>query len=285
MVKLPSKANVPPTDFSEYVWIIYGEKGIGKSTLASQFKDIVAYFQLEPRKGLRVPLIPTPGDEFDWQIFKEYIDEIVKKYKVKARTKKTFRVVIDTVDLLALLCEKDHAARNNASSMLNLKDRGKAWDVMLSDWWDTLMLLIKNDIQLTFVSHCRYRPKTIRGMAREDLAKAIQDGIITSETQPSSRGWAYEYMRKPVEFVVYFGWWGDERILQIRGNETTYCSAGTFSEERFLDPKTKKPYHYIPCGRGIKQTYKNLQLAWNNKIEGYIGEEEEEEEYYEEEED
>jgi hypothetical protein len=74
----------------------------------------------------------------------------------------------------------------------------------------------------------------------------------------------------------YMGWIGKRRVLQIRGSGDIAASAGCRSHEHFLQKKGVKragePYYCIPLGDNVQEAYANLNLAWENKLEGLFEE-------------
>lgn len=250
--------------------MIYGEKGIGKSTLAAQFPDTRAHFILEPgRVGLEAMLIPRRGEPaLTWVRMKEYLQLCLKESEPG-------RIVIDTCDGLAKLLEKHQAASMNIPTIRNLNDYGKTYDLMYQERDSVFLPLIYAGWRFTLVSHSRNRPKIVRGIARDDLKEAEREGVIVTETQPSSTGWMYDWSKVICEFVGYYSYYGYDRVLYVRGNQRMYASAGV-GRKHFLDPKTKEPYHAIPMGRSEEDAWKNLNLAWENKLrDGIVTETEE----------
>lgn len=268
-ISLPSSNNVPPPDLTSYTWFLYGEKGIGKSTLAAQFPDVTAYFMWEKgRRGLKAPIIPDFSRNekpLTWERFLEYLNILLSDHE-------PHRIVIDTLDVCSKAWEDHHARIRNIPSLLGVQDHGRTWSVAMDDWVNTYTSLIFAGWRFTFLSHVRKRPKVIRGVTREEAKELIDEGVIASETQPSARPWAVGWSKESVAYAGYYGWWGEERILQIRGSGAIYAACEN-SEDHFLQPKGSedagKPYHLIPMGNSPKEAFNNLQKAWDNKIVGY----------------
>jgi len=273
-LSLPTEPNQPPVDITAYSWLIYGEKGIGKSTLAASFPDTEYHFMWEyGRKGIKVKIIPQKGEpQLTWARFKGYVEMLIDG--------EPGRIVIDTVDICAQDAERHWADQLKVPSIRNLNDYGRAWDMLKTDWSNTFSQLLMAGWRFTFVSHARNRPKVVRAIARDDLKDAQEDGIIIEETQPTMTGWAYDWCKIPVEFAGYYGYWGYDRVLHIRGNQRLYASAGV-SEDHFLQPHRKgverpgEPYQAIPMGDSAQKAWTNLQKAWDNKLPGIFTETEE----------
>lgn len=277
--KLPTKANEPSEKIDDYTWIIYGEKGIGKSTLAMGFPNIIAHFMWEPgRYDLKSPLIPEKGEQsLNWERYQTYLEMIEEQHGGK---KVPGRILVDTLDGAAKACERFHASKLGKTSLLGVKDHGRAWDECITDWNNTHNALIWSGFTFTFLSHSRWRPKDIKGVDREEVAQLLAEGIIVNERQPTARPWSVGWIKQSTAYAVYYGWEGTERVLWVRGTGDIFTSVAN-SEDHFRTPRGKKragqPYEMIPMGSSPKESYQNLLKGWNNKIEGYFADELEEE--------
>jgi len=273
-LSLPKTANKPPANLWDYNWMIYGEKGIGKSTLAAMFPDIRAFFMGEPfRRGLQVPIIPDPMKKepaLTWARMIEYQKLILNECEPG-------RIVGDTLDQLAKLIEQWMCAKKGISSIQGLNDFGRTYDELNTEWQQYWGRFMEAGFSLTFTSHSRYRPRLVRGIKREEIPEAVKKGIIINQVQPTCRGWAFDWSKVVCEFAAYYGYLGKYRVLTVRGNEDTYASSGV-GETHFIQPKDAEelpgqPYDMFPVGSSAKEAYKTLCDAWNNKIVGWFAEE------------
>ncbi len=266
-IALPTKNNVPPSSISQYNWAIYGEKGIGKSTLAACFPNICAHFMFEPlRFALETPLIPQQGEQqLNWNRFNKYIDMVVDRFGDTGS-----RVIIDTVDLAAVSLERTIAISMGVDSIYGLNDFGKTWDIIKTTWNNTVSKLTRNGIYITTVSHARKRPKNIKGLTREELQDAAKLGIVAEETQASCCGWANDWIKQSIDFVGYYGWDAHDRILTVRGSGDIQASAGV--DKSFRQPAKSKVrpgsrIYSIPMGKSGTCGYTNLEDAFSGAIE------------------
>ncbi len=264
---IPDQPNEPSNDLTSYSWCIYGEKGIGKTSLAAEFPDVVAHFMWEPaRRDTRSPIIPQRGEPpLTWPRMKGYLQKLLTD-------RQPGRIIVDTLDLCARACQKYHAALVGVESLNGIKDNGRAWDTMKCDWENTWSELLWGNWRLTLLSHARVRPKVVRGISRDNMKAALDDGVVIPETQPTASGWAYEWSKSVCSFAAYMGWHGRDRILRIRGDEQLYASSGGVADLHFLQKKgvegAGKPYDYLPLGDSPKTAYRTLLDGWNNKAEG-----------------
>lgn len=271
-IALPSSPNTPPANLTDYTWFIYGEKNIGKSTLASQFPDVTAHMMWETnRRGLKTRMIPDPSRRekpLDWSRFQEYLSVLLAEHEPG-------RIVIDTLDLCARAWEDHHAKIRGVSTLLGIQDHGRTWATCMDNWINTFAALFYAGWRFTFISHVRRRPRVIRGVSREEAKELAEEGVIASETQPSARPWSVGWAKESVAYAGYYGWWGEERIFQIRGSGSVFAACEN-SEDHFLQPpkhaKKGTPYHLIQMGHSPSDAFHNLTLAWGNKLEGYYAE-------------
>jgi hypothetical protein len=271
-VRLPSVPNKPPDKLTDYSFLIYGEKGVGKSSLAAQFPDVEAHFMFEMgRRNLRIKQIPDhrrKEDPLTWTRFQQYVSLLLSE-------KAPGRVVIDTLDLCAKSCQDHWAQKLGVPSLNGLKDFGRSWDLMKGDWQNTFSQLIWKGWRLTFLSHARNRPKNVKALNREEtrhLPDSEAELWMPNETQPTATGWATDWSKIPTDFAGYFGYLGHERVLFLRGFETFYTACNT--DEHFLQKsrceRAGEPLHIIPMGSSPQEAYRNLQASWNNQLEGYF---------------
>lgn len=275
-ISLPTAPNVPPAGITDYTWLIYGEKGVGKSSLAAQFPDVRAHFMWEKmRRGLKVPVIPDWSRNekpLTWTRYQQYLTLLLENHEPG-------RIVVDTLDLCSKAWESHWAQLKGVDSLLGIKDHGRTWDQCMDDWLNTHAALLFAGWRFTFVSHVRKRPRVIRAASREEMKDLVEDGVVSAETQPSARPWAVGWAKEPTAYAAYYGWWGTERVLQIRGSGDIYAACET-SEDHFLQPKgtefAGQPYHLIPMGvsptskHPAQDAYQNLCLGWDNKLTGYF---------------
>ena len=280
-IKLPTIPNEPPKDLSRYTLCIYGEKGIGKSTLASGIcdPDTTAHFMLEPgRLDLSSKLIPDPTraePPLTWERFKAYVDLLCQP------DSPITRIIIDTIDQLSTLAETHWKEKLNLSSIRDLNDYGKTWNLLLEDFRSTLNRLIYSGIAPIFISHCRFRPIVLRSISRNEQKAMLKAGTLPEQVQPTCPGWAWDYLKQVANYAFFYGYEGADRSLYIRGSETIWSSCGPsghFMQPSTSTPKTKgkgskierpgEPLEILPMGSSPEQSAKNLLASFENKLVG-----------------
>ena len=97
-----------PKNFHDYCIVIYGTKGIGKTSLTAEFENSLN-FQWEPwRRNIELYMVPASGEGLlTWLSFSKYIQEVLKQ-------KKFTTLVMDTIDkcyedCLKFVCSKGGA--------------------------------------------------------------------------------------------------------------------------------------------------------------------------------
>jgi hypothetical protein len=251
-VTLPSKANVPSDKLTDYCICIFGEKGIGKSSLAAQFPDAVS-FMLEPRRR-NLP-IRQISDAKDWPTMVAYIHEIVGNSKYGTP-------VFDTIDRAYQLCSYDYCQKVGLDTPVGVNDYGRTWEKITKVWEPTIELLLTADKAPIFISHAKWKEK-ITALGPIEMAT------------PTCWNQAFLYMQSACDFAFYYGYRGRERVLNVRPNSYVWGANG--NSERFLMPsrgnsQPNAPLEQIPAGNSPQEAYKNLMLAWENKLVGYTAE-------------
>lgn len=268
-ISLPTGPNVPSENILDFNWMIYGTKNIGKSCIAALFDDVAdgVHFLAEPgRRDVSSPIVPKRGEvPLTWERIVDYLELLRKR-------EKPGRIVLDTLDTIAQLCESHYAKANGVSTLMALTDNGRAWRTMTDNFSNTWNTMLWSGWRVTVLSHVRVRDKVTRNIARNDMKKAKADGIVVPETQPSCSGWAYEWTKVVCSLVGCFVYRGRDRVLYIRGHEAMYASpgGGTVGDTHFLDPRTNEPYDAIWMGTSPTQAWANLQAAWANEVEGIV---------------
>lgn len=133
-------------NFMEYIFLLYGREGIGKSTLFSQFPN--AYFILtEPgAKGLEI----FKSDVTGWRDVRKVIDLLLQ-------TKQFQYVVIDTADIayemaLDYVCE-EFGIEYPGESASGKEDYGKSWKAVKKEFMFQIHRLIRSGRGVAFTSH------------------------------------------------------------------------------------------------------------------------------------
>lgn len=144
------------TDPLRYTWFIYGEEGIGKSTLASQMNS--PYFvATEPgHKALEV----FKSDVSNWEDFKDVARHLI----TDEHAHKT--VVIDTITNLVDFCAASIYEEHHISHMSDL-EWGKGFSLVRDEFKRVLVPLCNSKVGVVFVAHDMLREMEFHGAKRD----------------------------------------------------------------------------------------------------------------------
>lgn len=257
-VSLPEKANVPPHSLDQVILLIYGEKGVGKSSLASKFPNSLL-LQFEPgRRNLKIPMLPKPNEPpLDWERLQAYLPLLIDK---------GVRPIFDTVDRVYDACFQHICRKKNITDPNDLNDYGQTWRLIRDTFENFCNEFLFAGLPPIFISHARFR------------AIPTKSGSEAEQCIPTCKPAAWEYLRAVADFAWYYGYESRKRVLWVRGNEWIWTGCGL--DDVFLQPAKAKyrpnqPLNYIPMGKTPDEAYKNLKASFDNKIEGWFFDDEE----------
>lgn len=240
------EAHEPETDISKYTTLIYGRKGIGKTSLAAQFPD--PYFLcFEPgTKALRV----RSTNIHNFEEFKVFL-KILRK---KEGTYKT--LVIDTIDFLYSHIYDFICDREGIGSPTEMDDWGATWGEIKKTFRSCIDKILALDCGKVFISHDVEKEITLR------------DGTKTDRVQPTMSKQALHEIEAIVDIIGCYDYDGEDRYLIIDGRQDIVAKARP--EENFLirggeagNPGDRIKSVYM--GQSSKESYANLVKAFNNQ--------------------
>lgn len=264
---LPNKEIALATELSEPVktvdqltWLLYGEKKIGKTSFVSKFPS-AHFLMFEPGyKGLRIhyKLMGDIEGIEAWSNFKEYVDLLCQTENHNFRT-----VPIDTIDLcynaaLAYVCKRE--AIEHPQDL----PYGKGWKLVSREFCSVINKLAQSGLGIVFISHATEREF-------QERTGGKYDKIV-----PSMPGQAKDFISGIADAIVYYGYYGNERLITVRGSDA--IESGHRMEENFwIASEGKKPFekrdivngrvHSIPVGNSAQEAYDNFIRAFNNEQE------------------
>lgn len=148
-------------DLRDYVWGIYGEAGIGKTTLASKFEDALIF---ATEKGY----LALPGvmavDITNWSDFKKAVKQL-KDEKVKEKYKFIF---IDVADIAWAECEKFVCRREGVDKVGDI-GWGQGHKMVQQEFFNALKTIINEGYGFGWVSHSNF--KSVRYEGHEEYQK------------------------------------------------------------------------------------------------------------------
>lgn len=246
-VTLPENVSEPASNLSDYSTLLFGEKKIGKTTLASRFPDAM-FLMFEPGgKALRIFQRPI----LKWEEFLGYLDLLESDNRFRT-------VVIDTIDLCYARCF-EFTCRRLGIDHPQEEAYGKGWDAIKMEFAGAINRLLRLKKGMIFISHDVIREVTMR------------DGTSFDRILPSMPKQAASFMEGVVDIWAYYGYWGKERYLVLCGNETIGAGNRLQEEgEHFYTPEGERVIA-IPMGKTSQQAYQNVVDAFNNKQQDHGG--------------
>lgn len=237
---LATDLTVPSDALRDYSILMFGEKKIGKSSLASMF-DGAYFFAAEPgHKALSV----YKSDIHDWKTFKAAVRAWRKDTRFKT-------AIVDTVDLLFKMCE-DHVCRELGVDHVSEADWGKGWSALRTEFEKTMRDLMSAPNKGTvLISHSTEREVKKRS------------GEKYHRIQPTMPGTARDIIESMVDIWCYFAYDDDRRTLTIRGDDL--IAAGHRLQDRFR--WKGQEVVVIDMGLTKEEGYRNFLAAFNNQYE------------------
>lgn len=234
---LPSKKSIPSDQLQDYSILIYGQKKIGKSSLAAQFPNTL-FLMCEPGgKALEIFQRPVKN----WQDFEGYVDAFIKDISFQT-------VVVDTADFsydycCDYICEKlviDHPSD---------EAYGKGWKAVKKEYTRVINKLLHSGKGVIFISHSKDQEIKTR---RNDSFHKVSS---------SMSGQAKDVLEGLIDIWVNFDYDGRRRYLIIQGNDEV--DAGHRLSHHFTYPDGSR-IERISMGLSPEQAYANFMAAFNN---------------------
>lgn len=236
-VTLPVMLTEPATSIGRCLTLIYGERKIGKTSLAAQFGKTLLIATEVGYKGLRV----FKMDAASWRELRNIIKAL--------KTDKSFDTVcIDTIDLAYKKCEK-HVCRQLGIDDPSEEEWGKGWRAVRAEFEDMLNELAQTGKGVLLLTH-----------AQEQDVK-MRSGESYTHVVPTMSKMAREIIEGMVDIWAYYMYDGTRRVLTVQGDD--HISAGHRFEERFKTPDGETLRH-IDMGMSAKEAYRNFIAAFNN---------------------
>ncbi len=245
---LEGDANVPSSRMTDYSFLIYGEKGIGKTALAAFFPGAFFLCTEPGAKAQAVKFRTVPG----WDHFVRYVDLLEKAADPKTT------VVVDVIDLVYDFIYDAECKRLMINSPTDENDFGATWRKIRKGFRDQVIRILNLPGGKVFLSH--------------DVEKEVElrDGSKIERVQPTMGKQAMGEVVGLMDVVGCYAYDGEDRVLHIKGHQRMVAKSRL--ERNFLI-KGGTPYtadHYvesIPMGRSPKDSFKNLQRAFDNQQE------------------
>jgi hypothetical protein len=240
-LEFPTKPNKPSGKLSESVIMLYGEKKVGKTSLAAQFSKAMLHLMCEPQaRELPIFQVPCPGYEH----VRDWIEKLLsEKHKFDA-------VSVDPLPLYYMLSMEYTGRVKGFEHPHDEKDFGKSWGLVYKDFSTPLLQLLHSGLGVVFHAH----------ETEEEIE--TREGRTYTIRRPDGMKGVKTFTDANVENIWYYHKRGSKRFLQIRGDDFAFaCCSFT---DKFMTPDGDQVFA-VPMGKSAEEGYKNLVRAFNNK--------------------
>jgi hypothetical protein len=250
----PEEFNVPPSNFEEFIMLIYGMKSIGKSTLASEAKNSLTLMSEPLRRGISIRMNQLhmytakeimEGAQDTYQLVANTITDIIENATIKT-------LVFDSIDLFYDMVVHSVSARNGVDSPGKAgKSSADVWIEVKTEFKQFMDSLAQSRLGIILLSH-----------AKEREIEAI-DGSMLSMVSPSCAPACLQYIKQAVDFAFFYGYHESKRVMVIR-DPYNFVWTGCGPQNRFLQPDGK-PVFRLEMPNSPGTAYKTLVEAFNNQ--------------------
>jgi len=238
-ISLSKEKFVPSDSLFDYNILIYGERKIGKTTLAAECPNAY-FFMFEPNDSYEL----YKSDIMEWWEFVRLSSEFLNsKHNFKTAIVDTGRPCYQMA--LAHACKRHGFTHPGGQN-----DHGAAWSKVTKEFDPPLRQLMNSKYGFIVLAHEYGQEITTRSGAK--FTKMIPD--LSAQ---AARLFANEIYN-----IFYYCKENGKRWLQIEGDE--YITAGHRMKGHFLTTAGERIFR-IPMGIDEKESFKNLMTAFNNK--------------------
>lgn len=258
----PDEVNRPSDDFHDYAACIYGKKGVGKTTLASQFPDSVAFMFERGRRNLPIRQVPRrlPDGKSEprliWDTMESKSGQDIpgipfRQALLEALRDDTIRTItIDTADrcyesALTFCCWQEGVTYPKGDGSYAI------WNRIKEEFEEAIGVIKDAGKQVILLSHSR------------EKEVPTELGESFNMVQPTMTPAAWKLVQTQCDLVFYYDYYQGRRALRVQGDEFIWASNQV--PGHFLDPEGN-PLITIDMGTTPSQSYDNLLKAWNNDI-------------------
>jgi hypothetical protein len=214
--------NIPSNNLTDYTILLYGTKGVGKTSALSTFpKNLIISWEPK-RRNIKARMYYlevasadkiTDDDNDPWMTFVE-----VCRLAIADPTIET--ICVDTADLCYEACQEHICRKYGILHPSDKNDFGKSWNDIKQTFTDHFSTLISSGKTLVFTSHAKEREQE------------MQDGIGAVEmVGPSCAPACLKIMKQLCDFWLFYGYNENDRTITVRDESRTVavgCGYGFF---------------------------------------------------------
>jgi hypothetical protein len=237
----------PVKRLEEVNWVLYGDAGIGKTSLAAMFPSAYFLFFEPGGKGLRL----NKSECYLWTEFRADVSLLCGREGRPFQT-----VVFDIVDTAYDRCF-EYVCKRDGMQHPNDKGWGEGWKAIRKEFESQILRLSAAGKSLVFLSHA------------DDKRFQTRSGREYQKIVPSMGGQAWDFIGGFCDVIGFYGYYGDERFLTIRGSDEVDAKCRLKYQFRTRDGK--RPVHSIPMSDSRQpdfseeQAFANLRAAFENR--------------------
>lgn len=252
---LPEEDNVPPTNLSDYTFLLYGRKKAGKTSMLAHFPKPF-FIGTEPgTKGLRV----RARNVASIKDIEEIMTLLETKFKSGERYCET--LVWDTIDFVYEFAFDGVCKSKMISHPNEEKDFGQTWREISSAFRGVVLRSLRLGCGVVFVSHDTEKEVEVPDGVDDDGDPKTKPVM---RRMPTMAAKALNEIEGLVDVIGFYEYDGSKRALHIRGREDLI--AGCRCEENFLTTDGERVLS-VPMGDSPKEAAENLQTAFANHQE------------------
>ena len=222
--------NKPPESLLECMILLFGTKGIGKSSAMADFPDSLTLMFEPKRRGLSIRQLLLQKHSA-----KEIRDGAPDVYKqVKATTQRWIddesihRLNFDTVDIFYESCAHSVCASHNVNTP---SDAGRSssdiWNEIRDEFASYFDALKETELGINLCSHVKTRE-----------VETLEGGKM-GFAAPSCTPACLKYLQQSVDICLFYGWYNGHRAMMVRDDtNASFVSPGI--KGKFYQPNGKK---------------------------------------------
>ena len=242
---LPSEPNKVSDDFDDDIWMIYGPKKIGKTSLAAQFPD--AFFLMFEKEAKKLPVYQRFCDS--WEAAEAYV-ALLKEQKKKGSLQ--FKKIVIDGALEAYMKCQEKVCGDLGIEYPREDNFGKDWHAVATKYRALHNEILSLGLGVVILCHEK---------SKENQTRA---GDKFDSIGPDLPSGAEKYYKALVDNVVWYHFRDKQRFLLIRGSDYAFAGVAAAVSDKFVS-KNGKPVYAIPMAGHPAQAYKNIQKAYNNE--------------------
>ena len=249
----------PPDNLLDHAFLIYGESGIGKTSICSKIPGSYI-IQCDPnRKGLGIRQTNIDNTTLiqlkkvrpkltPWDKVVLTMDRICDDDSVKC-------VVIDNFDLFYQSIFRHRCYQIGINDPSEENDFGQTWRDIEDNMTQQLNRLLYSNKGVVLITH--------------EQTKEVEAGSSTYERiEPACMKAPFRWIKACTDFGFYLSY-GDsgERIWNIRGDREIWLKSCTDEDSPHFYSPDGEPVRQISAGNSPREAWANLIKSWNNELD------------------